>query len=228
VPSIRLATSSAVRERRLAEKLSREGADENALLAIVRCAEALGSLELAGERVTWDEVRAAWRGEAAPEAAIRMRCAQQAVDPALPIGPAALRAWQRALTGRGGFRESRASGAAPEIIESRLESLGHWLESDAGRQLAAAQQGALALVRVLEIRPFETANGRVARRCASHAMVRAGARPPVLVAADAARLGAAVEAAVRLDTEPLVRLLDEAQDRALDVMIQALERGLWS
>jgi hypothetical protein len=226
VPSIRLATSSAARERRLAELLSREGADESVLHAIVRCAQALGSLELAGERITWDDVRAAWRGEKAPEAAVRMRRAQQAVDPALPVGPASLRAWHQALTGRDGFRESRASGAAPELIESRLESLEQWLESEAGRQLDAAQRGALALVRVLEIRPFEAANGRVARLCASHVMVRAGARPPVLVAADAPRLGAAVTAAVRLDTEPLVRLLGEARDRSLDVMIQAIERGL--
>jgi hypothetical protein len=226
VSPIRLTTTRATRERHLAELRSRTGADESSLLPFVRCAEALGSLELAGQRVSWEEVRAAWRGDDAPEPAARMRRAQEAVDPVRPVDTTALRAWHRALTGWDGFRTSRASGAAPELIEPRLEGLERWLESEAGRQLGAAQRGALALVRVLEIRPFEDGNGRVARLSASHEMLRAGARPPVLVAADAPRLEAAVSAALRFETEPLVSLLDEASDRALDVMIQALEKGL--
>ena len=45
------------------------------------------------------------------------------------------------------------------------------------------------------------------------------------MAGDAPRLRAALEAAFRLETEPLVALLVEASGRALDVMIQSLERG---
>jgi hypothetical protein len=56
-------------------------------------------------------------------------------------------------------------------------------------------------------------------------MVRAGARPPVLVGGDAARLEAALQAAFRLETEPLAGLLEEASERALDVMLQTLESG---
>jgi hypothetical protein len=47
-------------------------------------------------------------------------------------------------------------------------------------------------------------------------------RPPILVAGDAARLRAALEAAFRLEMEPLVALLAEASGRALDVMVQSL------
>jgi hypothetical protein len=56
-------------------------------------------------------------------------------------------------------------------------------------------------------------------------MVRADRRPPILVGADGPYLLACLRAAFRLDTEPLVSLIAEASDRALDVMIQALERG---
>ena len=57
-------------------------------------------------------------------------------------------------------------------------------------------------------------------------MVRAGARPPILVGADGPRIEACLQAAFQLSTEPLTRLLDEASERALDVMIQALtDRG---
>ena len=69
--------------------------------------------------------------------------------------------------------------------------------------------------------PWDEGNGRVARLAASHVMVRAGARPPVLIGADAERLEQALLAAFALQTEPLVRLLDEASERALDVMLAA-------
>ena len=60
------------------------------------------------------------------------------------------------------------------------------------------------------------------RRLARHG--GAGARPPVLIGVDAERLEAALGAAFALQTEPLVRLLDEASERALDVMVAALDR----
>lgn len=94
---------------------------------------------------------------------------------------------------------------------------------ESGRELRAAQAGALALARIVEVLPFDEANGRVSRLAASHVMVRAGERPPILVKGDCPRLRAALQAAFRLDTEPLSRLLEEASARSLDVMIRALE-----
>ena len=79
------------------------------------------------------------------------------------------------------------------------------------------------LARIVEVLPLEDANGRVSRLAASHLMVQAGARPPILVKGDRPRLVAALQAAFRLDTEPLLRLLEEASARSLDVMVQALE-----
>ena len=73
-----------------------------------------------------------------------------------------------------------------------------------GQELRPAQAGALALARVVEVLPFEDGNGRVSRLAASQVMVRAGARPPILVKGDRPRLEAALQAAFRLDTEPLV------------------------
>jgi Fic family protein len=109
-------------------------------------------------------------------------------------------------------------------VESRLQLLAEWLGSQSGLELQPARGGALALARIVEILPFEEANGRVARLAASHAMVKGGARPPVLVGADAARLDEALQAAFQLETEPLAALLEEASERALDVALQALEK----
>ena len=75
----------------------------------------------------------------------------------------------------------------------------------------------------MEILPFERGNARVARLAASHLMVRAGSRRPILVGADRTRWDEALAAAFQLHTEPLARLLDEASERALDVLIAVLE-----
>jgi hypothetical protein len=107
-------------------------------------------------------------------------------------------------------------------VASRLASVEEWLGGDSARELTAAQQGALAYARIMEILPFDRGNGLIARLAASHLMVRAGSRPPILVGADAGRLDEALPAAFQLQTAPLARLLDEAAERALDVLIGAL------
>ena len=60
------------------------------------------------------------------------------------------------------------------------------------RALAEPEQAAaLACARIVEVAPFDDANGRVARLAASHLLVRGGLRPPVLVGADGPYLLAA-------------------------------------
>ena len=54
-------------------------------------------------------------------------------------------------------------------------------------------------------------------------MVNSGSRPPILVGGDRERLEACLQAAFQLQTEPLVVLLEEASERALDLAIRALE-----
>src|SRR5262245_38990594 len=139
--------------------------------------------------------------------------------------------WHEAVTGTAsGFRRGervRDGGPPPApaaFVESRMRLLGEWLGSQSCLELQPARGAALALARIVEILPFDEANGRVARLAASHAMVRAGARPPVLVGGDRERLEQALQAAFQLETEPLAALLEEASDRALDVALQALEK----
>jgi hypothetical protein len=178
----------------------------------VRLAQAEGSLALAGAS-----------GTEARETLLR---AMSAVDPAAPLTSAALAAWDRALGGRGlrAAERPRAGGpppAPPALIAGRLAILEQWMAAPSAQELKAAQQGALALARIVEVLPFDDGNGRVSRLAASHVMVRAGARPPILVASDGPRLAAALQAAFQLHTEPLSALLDEAAERALDVMLEA-------
>ena len=207
---LRLTAPAAAKERRLAELLAARGGGA-APLPGVRAAQSDGSLALSGL-------------EGSPDARAALLRVVSAVDGDAPLSVAALEAWQRALGGAG-FRvqeRERPGGpppAPPALIRSRLSILEQWMEAPSARELKPAQQGALALARVVEIMPFDDGNGRVARLAASHVMVRAGARPPILVAADGPRLVPALQAAFQLHTEPLSALLEEAAERALDVMI---------
>jgi Fic family protein len=230
---LRLGPSVTVKERQLERLLAERGLrrDDAALAEIVADAQLLGSLELAGRTFTWDEVRSSRVTGAGHAEILALRRAMGAVAAAAPLSVAAIRAWHEALAGPAGFRHGDyqregAPVAAPEFIESRLASLAEWLATAGTRDLRPEQAASLALARLAEIRPFDDANGRVSRLAAAHVLVRAGERAPILVAGDAARLRAATEAAFRFETEPLVTLLVEASARALDVMIQSLERRL--
>lgn len=201
--------------------------DDPALAGVVEDAQLLGSLELAGFRFTWDEVRSSRSTGEGPAEILALRGARRAVATDAPFSVAVIRAWHEALAGPVGFRreDSPREGAptAPaDRIEGRLDSLAEWVDVAGARDLAPEQAAAVALARLVEILPFEDANGRVSRLAASHLMVRGGMRPPILVAGDSARLRGALESAFRLETEPLVALLVEASGRALDVMIQTL------
>jgi Fic/DOC family len=216
---LRLAPSAAVKEKRLAALLAGRDAAGLALQAAVVAAQVRGSLELSGLAASPE----------APALEAALHRASSAVDPKAPLTVDAILAWQTALTGGGEFRRQtreRADGpppAPPEFIPSRLAVLESWMAADSARELKPAQQGALALARIVEILPFDRANGMLARLAASHLMVRAGTRRPILVGTDAARLREALTAAYQLETEPLSRLLDDAAERALDVLIAALD-----
>jgi len=228
---LRLAPGSALKHTRLVTLLGGGIPDDDPRLrAAIEDAQMLGSLQLAGFDIAWEQVRAARRGESAPAPLAALWRARAAVPRDARFSLDALRAWHAAAADAPStwrratrIRDAGPPPAPPEFIASRLELLASWLETDSSRELAPAQAGALAMARLIEIAPFDDANGRVARLAASHVMVRAGARPPVLVGADRARLEAALQAAFQLHTEPLTALLDEAGQRALDVMLQTLE-----
>lgn len=222
----------AVKERRLAALLVETPVPAADLARRVRAAQVAGTLALSGFDVAPAEVEGGCHGE---PAAGPVRAALRAFEIVPPQGPLDLQtllAWQAAFTGGpGGLRQTeRARGggpcpAPPEWIETRLQVLLEWLAVASAQELTPSQRGALALARLVEIAPFEDGNGRVARLAASHLMVRGGSRPPVLLGSDGPSLRAALQAAFRIETGPLVLLLEEASERALDLMLGVAGAG---
>jgi Fic/DOC family len=233
---LRLEPSAAVREKRLERLLADRGlrSDDAGLASIVQDAQLVGSLELSGISVSWEAARASHGADVGPPELLGLRRALAAVAPQEPVSAAAVHAWHAAIAGPVGLRrldldpgrpsatDSPRPSAPAAFVASRLEDLAGWLATAGSRDLSPEQAAAIALARIVEIRPFDDANGRVSRLAASHLMVRGGMRPPILVRGDGPRLRASLEAAFRLETEPLVALLVEASGRALDVMIQTL------
>jgi Fic/DOC family len=224
IRGLQVTPSTALKERRLASLLAGRDPAALGLNDAVTDAQVAGSLELAGIATTRAEARAVRNGEG-PEAARRLYDAVRAVPANASFSVTLLATWHAAVLGAPGrYRAAERAGAAPvEFIESRLAILEQWLNAESRRQLKPEQAGALVLARVLEIVPFDAANGRVARLAAAHLMVQGGASPPLLVGGDGPRLQTAVEAAFQLDTAPLAALLAEASARRVDVLIQALE-----
>jgi hypothetical protein len=229
---LRLTPSRSLKEKRLAALRGGRPERDPLLRAAVEDAQVVGSLALAGIECDLAQVRAARHGAAAPPPVRGLVAALGAVAADAPFGLDALRRWHAAaLGGEGRFRATERArpegppGAPAAFVSSRLEILAQWLHVESGRELAPAQQGALVLARVVEILPFADGNGRVSRLAASHLMVAAGARPPLLGGADEPWLREALRAAFQLHTEPLAALLEEASERSLDVMIRTLETG---
>src|SRR4029453_19179533 len=119
--SLRLEPSVAVREGQLTRLLAERGlsAGDAGLARIVEDAELVGSLELAGLPVSWDDARAA----TPPPPLEALRGGRASVPAADRFPLAAVRAWHEALAGPVGFRRREAAGAPPEFIEDRLASL---------------------------------------------------------------------------------------------------------
>jgi hypothetical protein len=229
---IRLSPSATAKERRLQDLLAGRDLHDPRLLEIVQDAQILGSLELSGFAVSWAEVRSRRLGSPGPAEVEALARALSVVDASAALDVPALLAWHAALAPEApGFRtrarerEGAPPGSPPEFIEARLATLADWLGADSGRELQALQQAALAMARIVEILPFEDGNGRVSRLAAAHLLVRGGMRPPILVRGDGPRLVACLRAAFRLELEPLEALLEEASERALDVMAQTIEAG---
>ncbi|HET8647234.1 MAG TPA: Fic family protein, partial [Vicinamibacteria bacterium] len=167
---LRIATSAAVRERRLASLLAGRDAHDPRWRWAAQDAQVAGSLALSGIDVTAAEVAAARSGAPAPPAVQALLRALAAVEPASPLSVEALCRWQAVVTGGPGALRTgeleRAGGPPPSparFVEARLRMLEKWLAEESGRELKPAQQGALAMARVVEILPFPQGNGRVAR-----------------------------------------------------------------
>ena len=118
--------------------------------------------------------------------------------------------------GAGRFRESEISalGEGHEPIEAELvpyvvENAVEWFNSDSFHEMHEVEKTALILMKMIDISPFEEANGRTLRLFSSFFLLKSG-YPPAIVPSDrASQYVMAIQNSLRFHTQPLIDLLTE-------------------
>jgi len=112
------------------------------------------------------------------------------------------------------------SGSEVETARGTLEAACGWFSAESFEQLNAVEQAALVLLRILELRAFDTKSLRVGILAASLFTLRKGL-PPLIISEDQLlELRTAIEAGFKMDTAPMVELIA----RAIEItMLKALE-----
>lgn len=151
-----------------------------------------------------------------------------AAEPEAALGVERLTTLYRALTGINSeteiFRQAegqplgRAHQPAPAIILPRLlEQACSWFTAPSFAEIHPVEQAALVYLRLLDLQPFATHHEPTALLAASFYTERAG-WPPLIIFADEATIArhtAALDAAFRMLTQPLVEFFAESLARTI-------------
>jgi len=231
------------REREEWQRAQATPETHNRLRARVRTQQVLQALRRAGHRVGEGQIarlvidppdEATLAGGAAdePAAAKLLRAAQLVSDWAAEAEAALtadrLTSLYRTLAGAAGegslFRQSEAQllspahNPPPAVILPRLvESAFDWFGTPSFAEMHVVEQAALVYLRLLDLQPFPADNEQAALLAASFYTERAGL-PPLIIFSDdptAVRYTAAVEAALRMLTQPLVEFFAESLARTI-------------
>lgn len=99
----------------------------------------------------------------------------------------------------------------PEVVENALE----WFKAESFQQMHEIERTALVLAKLVDIHPFEKANGRTIRLISNFYLLKAGYPPAVISAAKASEYAGAIQGAIHFHTQPIIDLLNEAAHQAL-------------
>ena len=125
--------------------------------------------------------------------------------------------------GAGQLRQSRVAAMfngqdcpEPEFIDRALDNFERWLWADSFLEIHAIEQAALALTRLVDIWPFDFGNRISAVIFANFFLSRAGYPPFAVGPGQEEAFADALSAAIRMQTEPLVRSIYTSIIRELD------------
>lgn len=122
----------------------------------------------------------------------------------------------------GQFRQQDAAPLAPghepteaELVRPVIDNALGWFQSESFAQMHEVEKSALMLIKLLDVQPFDEANGKTVRLFSNFFLLKAGYPPAVIPASQASEYTVAVQGALRFDTQPIIDLIADATDRSL-------------
>ncbi len=118
-----------------------------------------------------------------------------------------------------GATDQRIRPPRPELMIASIRSAFFWFSAESFLELNPVEQAAIALLRLVEIQPFDDRNDLTAIVAASFFLLRSQL-PPVIIRADhVPSYRAAIEESRQSNTRPMVELIAEATEKTLADMI---------
>jgi Fic family protein len=121
--------------------------------------------------------------------------------------------------------EFRGQDAAPlaqghepteaELVAPVINNALGWFQSESFAEMHEVEKSALMLIKLMDVQPFDEANGRVLRLFSNFFLLKAGYPPAVIPASQASQYALAIESSLRFDTQPIIDLIADATDRSL-------------
>lgn len=99
------------------------------------------------------------------------------------------------------------------VAASRFAKLGsacHWFAAESFEELHPAEQAAIVLMRLIELKPFEEGNTRTALAASSLFTLRSGLPPIIMGSSLHAAYRAALNEGMKMNTKPMVDLVAQA------------------
>jgi len=122
----------------------------------------------------------------------------------------------------GEFRQQDATPLAQghepteaELVAPVVDNALGWFQSESFAQMHEVEKSALMLIKLMDVQPFDEANGRTLRLFSNFFLLKAGYPPAIIPASQADQYSLAIQRSLGLDTQPIIDLIAEATDRSL-------------
>ncbi len=122
----------------------------------------------------------------------------------------------------GEFRQQDATPLAlghdpieAELVAPVIDNALGWFQSESFAQMHEVEKSTLMLIKLMDVQPFDEANGKTLRLFSNFFLLKAGYPPAVVPASQASPYDLAIQSSLRFDTQPIIDLIADATDRSL-------------
>ena len=122
----------------------------------------------------------------------------------------------------GEFRQQDATPLAPgheptdpDLVPPVVDNALSWFQSDSFAAMHEVEKSALMLIKLVDVQPFDEANGRTLRLFSNFFLLKADYPPAIIPASQADQYAVAIQRSLGFDTQPIIDLIAEATDRGL-------------